>query len=125
MIIHFYLIPIVIIIAAGITVFGGNYFSNKFIIKKRTLSFEDLIVIMTTVVQNEINIYERSFFRHKGAITNANYENFYHDLTNRIFSALPKTFFDEMSRYITTEAAATIICEKVHSYLQEKAKKIV
>lgn len=124
MIIHFYLIPISIILITGLVVFIVRAATFKLLKNREPLSFEEMITIMTVIIKTEIEIYEHSIFRHKGAITNANYENFYHDLTDRIFSALPDAFFDDMSRYLSKEETATLICEKVHSYLQEKATKI-
>lgn len=107
-----------------VTFCAYKYTIYKIIPKKSELSFEELITILTITINTQIEIYENSIFKNKNAITNSNYENFYHDLVNHILAAIPESYFDDMGRYLTKESVLEIICRKVHTYLKEKATKI-
>lgn len=122
--IHFYIIPLfsVVLIAAAVCIV--RYVTTRYFVPPQQATFDELISCLTLIINTEIAMYEQTIFRHKGAITNSNYENFYNDLVTRILDAIPERFYLEMSRFMTKEEVVTIICHKIHSYLRGKATKI-
>lgn len=83
-------------------------------------SFEELLKILETICNFQLSLYEKDIFENKGAITNSNFDNFYHDLVNSIIDSLSPHFFYKMNFYIKEEAVVEIICRIVKQYLSEK-----
>ena len=102
-----------------------TFIYTKFKINTRDITFEELILSLNTVVNTCIQMYEKNVFNTKGSITNANYDNFYYDITSMIFDSLSPTFYMQMSVYITKDAVATIVCRNVKEYLNSKITGVV
>lgn len=94
--------------------------------KKKTsyISVEELFTILQLFINNEIDIYERNVFATRGEIvSNANFDNVYQDLCNRICANFTDDFYEKFSNFISREAMVKTICHMVQVYLTEKIKK--
>ncbi len=94
--------------------------------KKKTsyISVEELFTILQLFINNEIDIYERNVFATRGEIvSNANFDNVYQDLCNRICANFTDEFYEKFSNFISREAMVKMICHMVQVYLTEKIKK--
>lgn len=85
-------------------------------------SFEEVYTVFVTVVKNEIDLYENDVFEHRQTITNANFENYYKDLCNRIISKLSPQLKRELRAYISEEAIYSYIARTVKQYLANYIK---
>ena len=83
-------------------------------------SFQELIIALNIAVQTELDLWEKDVFIDKNAITNSNFENYYHEITEHILKSLSPIFFKKMSQYITEEAIISIIARKTKEYLVSK-----
>lgn len=83
-------------------------------------SFQELIIALNIAVQTELDLWEKDVFVDKNAITNSNFENYYHEITEHILKSLSPIFFKKMSQYITEEAIISIIARKTKEYLVSK-----
>lgn len=85
------------------------------------LSMSELMVSLNTIIENEINVYERSIFDGgRKIINNAQYNNYYKDLAERIIGDLSPEFFERVSFFMKKEAIVSLICRTVKDYLSEK-----
>ena len=85
------------------------------------LSMSELLVSLNTIIENEINVYERSIFDGgRKIIHNAQYNNYYKDLAERIIDDLSPEFFERVSFFMKKEAIVSLICRTVKDYLSEK-----
>ena len=94
--------------------------------KKKTsyISVEELFTILQLFINNEIDIYERNVFATRGEIvSNANFDNIYQDLCNRICANFTDEFYEKFSNFISREAMVKMICHMVQVDLTEKIKK--
>lgn len=98
---------------------------SKFKINTQELTFEELLTTLNIITNTCIKMYENNVFSSKGSITNANYDNFYYDITSMIFDSLSPAFYMHMSAYLTKEAVATIVCRNVKEYLNSKINGVV
>lgn len=121
--IHLYILPLYISLLVVISVYIIEM-KIKSKSKRTDTSFESLIEILTLIVNTEITVYEHSLFREKAAITNANYENFYNDICNAIFRAIPDEFYNQITHYITKAGVVEIVCQLVQDYLQSKVNLV-
>ena len=74
--------------------------------KKKTsyISVEELFTILQLFINNEIDIYERNVFATRGEIvSNANFDNVYKDLCNRICANFTDEFYEKFSNIISRE----------------------
>ena len=85
------------------------------------ISFSELLVALNTIIENEIDLYDKSVFEGNGRIgSSAQFENYYKDLVERILVSLSDDFFDRMEVYMKKEAVAAFICRLVKAYLGKK-----
>ena len=85
------------------------------------LSMSELMVSLNTIIENEINVYERSIFDGgRKIINNSQYNNYYKDLAERIIDDLSPEFFERVSFFMKKEAIVSLICRTVKDYLSEK-----
>ena len=84
--------------------------------------FEEVYTVFVTIVKNEIELYENDVFEHRNAITNANYENYYKDLCNRIISKISPQLKRELRFYLSEEAIISYIARTVKQYLAAYVK---
>lgn len=97
----------------------------KFKIKTSKESLEELLFVLKTAINTEIDLYEKNIFNNKGAITNSNFDNFYNDIVYSIINSLSDDFFFKINIYIKKEAVISIICRNVKNYLTEKITGVV
>lgn len=117
----------IIFIVAWITaciIFAVYIIYNKILCKYTLItsqdSFQELIVALNIAVQTELDLWEKDVFNDKNAITNSNFENYYHEITDHILKSLSPIFFKKMSQYITEDAIISIIARKTKEYLVSK-----
>ena len=94
--------------------------------KKKTsyISVEDLFTILQLIINNEISIYERNVFATRGeVVSNANFDNYYKDICERICENFTDDFYDKFSNFISKDTMIKTICHMVEVYLTEKIKK--
>ena len=85
------------------------------------LSMSELMVSLNTIIENEINVYERSIFDGgRKIVNNSQYNNYYKDLAERIIDDLSPEFFERVSFFMKKEAIVSLICRTVKDYLSEK-----
>ena len=85
------------------------------------LSMSELMVSLNTIIENEINVYERSIFDGgRKIVNNSQYNNYYKDLAERIIDDLSPEFFARVSFFMKKEAIVSLICRTVKDYLSEK-----
>jgi len=80
----------------------------------------ELLITLNTIINTEFTLYEKNVFTTKGTLTNANFENFYKDITNNVINSLSNDFFIKIGYYIKQEAVVSIICRNVKDFLVEK-----
>lgn len=102
-----------------------TFIYSKFKLNTQEVTFEELLNALNVIVNTCIQMYEKNVFSVKGSITNANYDNFYYDITSMIFDSLSDTFYTQISAYITKDAVATIVCRNVKEYLNSKINGVV
>lgn len=117
----------IIFIVAWITaciIFAVYIIYNKILCKYTLItsqdSFQELIVALNIAVQTELDLWEKDVFNDKNAITNSNFENYYHEITDHILKSLSPIFFKKMSQYVTEDAIISIIARKTKEYLVSK-----
>ena len=117
----YYIYPAYILIMLLITIFVFyKYIYTPHVVKSAQVSFDELLIALNATINTEIELYEKNVFNTKGAISNANFDNFYNDVTLSILTNLSKTFYYHMGVYLTENAVATIVCRKVKQYLTTK-----
>lgn len=84
------------------------------------VTIQELLVILNSVIQTELDLFDQDVFSTKGALTNTNFENYYHEISTHIISSLSPVFFDNMSKYMNEEAVITLIGRRVKAYLVTK-----
>ena len=85
------------------------------------LTVNELLLSLNTIIENEISVYERSLFEGGGkVVSNAQFDNYYKDITARIINSLSEDFFTRMSFFMKKEAVVSLICRTVKIYLSEK-----
>lgn len=70
---------------------------SKHKIHTSNLDLSELLLILNVVINTELDLYEKDVFNTKGAITNANFENFYNDIVHNIINSLSDDFFNQIS----------------------------
>jgi len=116
---YIYPVYVLVFLLIGLFVFYKLIYTPH-VVKSAQLTFSDLLTAMNAVINTELDIYEKNIFATRGAITNANFDNYYKDITDKILFALSPTFYFHMSIYLTEDAVATIVCRKVKEYLTTK-----
>lgn len=114
---------IVIEIVLAITIVLKRVLVNY---KRQTadLSVTELLTSLNAIMENEITIYERSIFEGGRKITtNAQFDNYYNDIVNRIIDDLSPEFFDRMSYFMKKEAVVALICRTIKAYLADQILK--
>ena len=111
---------LIVMITASIT-FLSRKVMPQYKIKTAGLSFAEMLTSLNTIIENEIELYEKSIFEGGGKIgSNAQFENYYKDLVERILGDLSDEFFNRMCVYMSKEALVAFICRLVKAYLGEK-----
>ena len=85
------------------------------------LSMPELLTALNAIIENQITLYNKSIFEggQKKIASNAQFENYYRDLCDRILNDLSPEFFERMSFFMKKEAVVALICRTVKEYLSE------
>lgn len=102
-----------------------KYIYTAYKYKSIRMSFDDAWATLGLVVKSEIEMYEHNVFEKKKAITNANFENFYKDLSNRIIKHISPILMNSLCIYITEDAVYRYIARTVQTYLAQYAKDLI
>ena len=82
--------------------------------------FSELLIALNAAINTEFELWDKDVFVNKKALTNSNFDNFYHEMTDAIIRSLSPIFFKKMTQYITEEAIISIIVRKTKEYLASK-----
>lgn len=119
----FILFTIAILELAAFVFYKYIYTPHKVI--SNTSSLTELLTILNLIINTEFTLYEKNIFSTKGALTNANFENFYRDIVNNVINSLSDDFFIKMEFYIKSDAVVAIISRNVHNFLVEKVNTVI
>ena len=120
-IINLYIYPAYILIAVFLFLrFFYRIIYAPYKIRTSNISISEILAILNSVINAEIDMYEKNIFTKRGALTNANYENYYRDLVDNICNSLSEEFFFKSRIFLKEEAIVKIICRAVKQYLNEK-----
>lgn len=92
----------------------------KYALTTSSDSFQELVLTLNIAIQTELDLWEKDVFVDKNAITNSNFENYYHEITTHILKSLSPIFFKKISQYITEDAVISIVGRKTKEYLVSK-----
>lgn len=97
---------------------------SKYKIRTSATSMDEVLAILKTIIQTEIEMYEDNIFSKRKALDNVSYENYFRDITNNIIDSLSSDFFYKSSVYFTDETVIRIITRNVSKYLKEKIQEL-
>lgn len=115
-------ISIIIIILVGIGV-GAIVITSGKLLEQKAISptdYANLLSILASQVQSELDTYDKDIFTDKGSITNNNFDNYYKDLTTRIINNISDDLINSLTQYYTIEAIYRMIGRSVRDYLLTK-----
>ena len=92
----------------------------QFIANTRRESLTDMLIALKAVINLQLDLYEENIFNDKGDISNANFENYYDDITVNIINSISPEFFLKIKGYMTEDAVVSLICRIVKEYLTKK-----
>lgn len=92
----------------------------KYTLTTSSDSFQELVLTLNIAIQTELDLWEKDVFVDKNAISNSNFENYYHEITTHILKSLSPIFFKKISQYITEDAVISIVGRKTKEYLVSK-----
>lgn len=100
-----------------------NFYKRIYLPYKKELvdlDFESALAILNIIINTELDAYSNDIFLNKGSITNSNFDNYYHDITNKIIKNLSPALISHLALYITEDAIYVIIARAVKKFLTEK-----
>ena len=119
-------ILIIITMLAGAFIFyitASRFFNKIYLPYKNAIydsSFEELLFILKTIINTELEAYDNDIFLNKGSITNSNFDTFYKDITNKIIRNVSPKMIQQLTKYISNDMVYIIIARAVKKYLTEK-----
>ena len=117
-IIILYMVVILLLcVLIGITIIKSN--------SKRNSTPEEslnLLTILSSQIQSELDSYDSDIFQSKGSITNNNFDVYYRDITSRILKNINPNLIKDLSYYYTEDAVYRFIGRSVRDYLVTKIK---
>lgn len=115
-------ISIIIIVLVGIGV-GAIVITSGKLLEQKAISptdYANLLSILASQVQSELDTYDKDIFTDKGSITNNNFDNYYKDLTTRIINNISDDLINSLTQYYTIDAIYRMIGRSVRDYLLTK-----
>ncbi len=82
--------------------------------------FLELLTILSSLIQSELDAYDKDIFASKGAITNNNFDNYYKDLFSKVLTNIPDRLIKQLSIYYTEDAVYKYIARTIRDYLVTK-----
>ena len=117
-IIILYMIVILLLcILIGITIIKSNTRRNS-----TPEEFLNLLTILSSQIQSELDSYDSDIFQSKGSITNNNFDVYYRDITSRILKNINPSLIKDLSYYYTEDAVYRFIGRSVRDDLVTKIK---
>lgn len=86
----------------------------------RVSDYSTLIGVLKSIIMQEIELYEKDVFENRATITNANFDNYYKELSNRIISFISPQLIRELEYYITYDCIITLVARSVKIYLSSR-----
>lgn len=84
------------------------------------VSIQELLSMLNATIQTEFELFDKDVFSSKGAITNSNFDNYYHEMSDHIIKSLSPIFYENLTKYMTEDAIYTLIGRRVKEYLTTK-----
>ena len=117
-IIILYMVVILLLcVLIGITIIKSNSKRNS-----TPEDFLNLLTILSSQIQSELDSYDSDIFQSKGSITNNNFDVYYRDITSRILKNINPNLIKDLSYYYTEDAVYRFIGRSVRDYLVTKIK---
>lgn len=117
-IIILYMVVILLLcVLIGITIIKSNSKRNS-----TPEEFLNLLTILSSQIQSELDSYDSDIFKSKGSITNNNFDVYYRDITSRILKNINPNLIKDLSYYYTEDAVYRFIGRSVRDYLVTKIK---
>lgn len=117
-IIILYMVVILLLcVLIGITIIKSNSKRNS-----TPEEFLNLLTILSSQIQSELDSYDSDIFQSKGSITNNNFDVYYRDITSRILKNINPNLIKDLSYYYTEDAVYRFIGRSVRDYLVTKIK---
>lgn len=122
-----HILPILTLILGIILILlGASFIFYRFIylqyrIKSYHVPYDDLIGSLNAIINTELDIYTKNVFSKKGGLNNANFENYYQDISKHIYNGISKDLLTRLSFYLTEDEIITLIAKTTLTYLQDKA----
>ncbi len=124
--INFIIGAIAIAILINVTLYV--LYSHLLVIYKRktaTMSFPELLGVLSALIQLEIDRYEKELFNNNRTITNSNFDNFYNNLTHAILDGISPSFMQQLQVYVTEDMVVSYVARSVKQYLTTKVKGVL
>ena len=124
--INFIIGTITIAILINVTLYV--LYSHLLVIYKRktaTMSFPELLGVLSALIQLEIDRYEKELFNNNRTITNSNFDNFYNNLTHAILDGISPSFMQQLQVYVTEDMVVSYVARSVKQYLTTKVKGVL
>ena len=124
--INFIIRAITIAILINVTLYV--LYSHLLVIYKRktaTMSFPELLGVLSALIQLEIDRYEKELFNNNRTITNSNFDNFYNNLTHAILDGISPSFMQQLQVYVTEDMVVSYVARSVKQYLTTKVKGVL
>ena len=117
-IIILYMVVILLLcVLIGITIIKSNSKRNS-----TPEEFLNLLTILSSQIQSEVDSYDSDIFQSKCSITNNNFDVYYRDITSRILKNINPNLIKDLSYYYTEDAVYRFIGRSVRDYLVTKIK---
>ena len=117
-IIILYMVVILLLcVLIGITIIKSNSKRNS-----TPEEFLNLLTVLSSQIQSELDSYDSDIFQSKGSITNNNFDVYYRDITSRILKNINPNLIKDLSYYYTEDAVYRFIGRSVRDYLVTKIK---
>ena len=125
MILNTICIIIIMAVAAILVAATTTYIINKVYIpmkyKTMNLTTEEMFSELALIIQNEINLYEKSVFENGGKfLDNRTFENYYREICDKIGNDIPEEFYAKFAYYMKPDSVKLFIARTVKSYLESK-----
>ena len=119
-IIILYMVVILLLcVLIGITIIKSNSKRNS-----TPEEFLNLLTILSSQIQSELDSYDSDIFQSKGSITNNNFDVYYRDITSRILKNINPNLIKDLSYYYTEDAVYRFTSRSVRDYLVTKINRI-